>query len=449
MTPTRRKLPKWKIAAYSTALLLGIGSIAVYRFLNPPDSPDKDPDNSSFNLTKTVIEAGMRDMDKAFLSPDASTVLIDRGRQNPDASETRWLEVRDVASFRTLATIPLATLPATPLKMESVSPAVHFCNGGKSILVYEGAYTFSIIDARAYTQKASITVPVTTYRSAESPLYVDKPAVVLASSCAANAPVAAVELLFGPFGTGVTEAFDLDTGKQIAEIGADVAFGSLMNIDISPAGASAAILVERFQAGVLKSTYEALPHHYDLVILDLKTRTVRSRIRSDMDGSHVAFVGEDEVAVAGGGEADTPEKTSGSAQKKPGREVPNIELFDIHTGAISHRFGDPRDGARTFVAASSDGRLLLGYTGKEWMYWERTAGYLQIAQARFTIWDRHTGKMMAQSPGLQVFTTDYKMLDNSHTISWRPTLDFSQQGNAVLVSWPGFSTKRLEVFTMK
>ena len=431
------------------ALFLGIGLIAVYRFLNPPAPPDKDPDNSSFNLTKTVIKAGMRDMDKASLSPDGSTVLIDRGRQNPDASETRWLEVRDVASFRTLATIPLAALPTTPLKLESVSQAIHFCNGGKSILVYQGDYTFSIIDARAYTQKASITLPETSERSAESPLYVDKPAVVLASSCAANAPVAAVELVFGPFGTGVTKVFDLDTGKQIAEIGADVAFGNLMNIDVSPAGASAAILVEKFHAGVLKSNYEALPHNYNLVILDLKSRTVRSRILSDMDNSHVAFAGEDEVAVAGGGDADTQEKTRDSAQKKPGIEAPYIELFDIHTGAVSHRFGDPRDGARAFVAASSDGRLLLGYTGKEWMHREGAASYLQIAKARFTIWDRQTGKMVAQSPGLQVFTTDYQMLDNSHTISWRPTLDYSQQGNAVLVSWPGFWTKRLEVFTIK
>jgi hypothetical protein len=63
--------------------------------------------------------------------------------------------------------------------------------------------------------------------------------------------------------------------------------------------------------------------------------------------------------------------------------------------------------------------------------------------------DRQTGKVMAQSSGLQVFTTDYQMLDRSHTISWRPSIDYSQQGNAVLVNWPGFSTKCLEVFAMK
>ena len=443
MKPARLQLTKWKIAAFSIAVLLGIGVIAVYRFLNSPDPPDQDPDHSSFNLTKKVIQAGMLDLDKASLSPDGSTLLIDRGRQNPNAPETRWLEVRDVASFRTLAMIPLVTPPTTPLKMESVSQGVHFCNGGKSILVQEGDTTFSIIDARAYTQKASITLPVTIDRSAERPLYVDKPAVVLGSSCAANAPVAAVELLFGPFGTGVTKVFDLDTGKPIAEIAADVAFGNLMNLDVSPAGASAAILVERFQAGVLKPAYEALPHDYDLVILDLKTRTVRRKILSGMDGAHAAFAGEDEVAVAGSGEGDAPQAAALTPEK------PVIELFDIHTGAVSGRFGDPADGARTVVAASSDGHWLLGYTGKEWMYREGAGAYLQIGRARFTIWDRQTGKVMAQSPGLQVFTTDYQMLDRSHSIGWRPTIDYSQQGNAVLVSWPGFSTKRLEIFTIK
>jgi hypothetical protein len=248
MKPSRLKLPKWKIAAFSIAVLLGVGVIVLYQFLKDP--PDEDPDNSSYNLNKTVIEAGMRGLDSASLSPNGSTVLIDRRTQNPDLSETRWLEVRDVASSRIVATIPLPMIPATPPKVKSVSPVVHFCNGGKRILVYDGDHTFSIIDGRTYTQKASITLAVTIDRSAENPLD-GGPYFVLASSCAANAPVAAVELLFGSFGTGVTKVFDLDTGKQMAEIAADVAFGQLRNIDVSASGASAAILVERIPTGML------------------------------------------------------------------------------------------------------------------------------------------------------------------------------------------------------
>jgi len=163
-----------------------------------------------------------------------------------------------------------------------------------------------------------------------------------------------------------------------------------------------------------------------------------------MDGLHAAFAGEDQVAVVDSGDGDARQDTTERAQRKP-----VIELFDIQRGAASESFGDPAEGARAVVQASSDGRVLLGYTGKEWIYREGADGYLQIARARFTIWDRQTGKVMAQSPGLQVFTTDYKMLDHAHTISWRPSIDYSQQGNAVLISWPGFSTKRLEVFTIK
>lgn len=437
MNPAAYKLPKRKIAAFSLALLLGMGLIAVYRFLNPPDPRDEDPDNFSYNLDKTVIQAGMRDLDKASLSPDGSAVLIDRREIKQDLSETHWLEFHDVASFRTLATIPLPTVPLPPPsrpKMELVSKAVHFCNGGKIILVYEGGYSLSIIDARTYTQKASITLTVTINRSAQNPLADDNPTVVLACSCAANAPVAAVELVFGPFGTGVTKVFDLDNGQQVSEIATDV-FGYPRNIDISPSGASAAILVARFQPGDLRRPDDAAKYSADLAILDMNTRSLRRRILTGLDGSHVAFAGEDEVAVASGGE--------GNEEKQV------IELFDVRSGAVSQRFGDPADGARAFVAASADGRSLLGYTGKEWMYREGMGSYLQINRAHFTIWDRRTGKVMAQSPGLQVFKADYKMLDNSHTISTRPTMDYSQQGNAVLVSWPGFSTKRLEVFTVK
>ena len=440
------KLPRWKIATFSLAVLLGIGAIGAYRFLNPSDPPDEDPDNSSYNLTKTVIAAGMRDMDKASLSPDGSSVLIDRRETKQDLSETRWLEVHDTRSFRTLATIPLPAIPppspSMPPKVEFTSQAVHYCNGGKSILVYESGFTFSVIDARTYTQKNSITLPVTIDRSEDNPLYVDKPAVVLASSCAANAPIAAVELVFGPFGTGVTKVLDLENGTQISEFAADV-FGYPVNIDVSPSGASAAILVARFQLGDLKPSYDMGRYNSDLTLLDLNTHSVRRRTLSGMDGARVAFAGEDAVAVAARDEENAGPQSRDLPQAKP-----DIALFDIRTGLVSQRFADPVNGARAFVAASSDGRLLLGYTGKEWMYREGGGSFRQTERARFTIWDRQTGKMMAQSPGLQVFKTDYKMLDSSHFIDWRPTIEYSRQGNAVLVSWPGFWTKRIEVFAI-
>jgi len=447
VNPAHPKLPRWKIAGFSLAVLLCIGAIGGYRFLNPTDPPDQDPDDSSYNLTKTVLPAGMRDMDKAVLSPDGSKVLIDRRETKQDLSETRSLEFHDVTTaFRTLATLPLPNVPPPlPARAETrfVSKAIHFCDGGKSILAYEGGYKFSIIDARTYTQKASITVTVTINRSAENPLNDNNPPVVLASACAANAPVAAVELAFGPSGTGVTKIFDLDTGKQVSEIAADVV-GYPINIDVSPSGASAAILFVRFQPVDLRPPYDAAKYNADLAILDLNTRSLRSRILSGIIGSHVAFAGEDQVAVAGSGEAVAGRETADHSQQKP-----VIELFDIHNGSVAQRFGDPADGSRAFVAASSDGRFLLGYTGKEWMYREGMASYLQIDRARFSIWDRQTGKIMAQSPGLQVFTVAYKPVDFSHTIGNRPTLDYSQKGNAVLVSWPGLWTKRLEVFTVK
>jgi hypothetical protein len=447
-----REHSRWKIAVLALAVVLCVAAIGGHRFLNPTGPADADPDNSSFNLTKAVIAAAMREQDKAFLSPDGSKVLIDRRETKQDLSETRLLEVRDAATFQTLGTIPLPPVPppppSMPPKMQLVSNAVHFCDGGKSILVYESGYTFSVIDARTYAQTASITVLVTSNHSTDNQLYVDKPDVILASSCAANAQIAVVELVFGPFGTGVTKIFDLDTGKQISEIAADV-LGYPVNIDVSPSGASAAILVKNFQSGDLKPPYDTSKYNTDLTILDLNTRSVSRRILSGMEGLRVVFAGENEVAVAGSGEPDSRQGTSGHAQEKSDAQLSEIRLFDIRTGTVSQRFGDPSDGARAFVASSSDGRFLLGYTGKEWMYREGPMSYLQIDRARFTIWDRQTGKVVGQSPGLEVFKSDYQMLNNSHTVGARPTFDYSQQGNAVLVSWPGFATKRLEVFTVK
>lgn len=437
----------WRISFYSLVtlviILLGLSAITVLRIGRVFPFEDKDPDNSSYNLNKEVIDAGMANMSAASPSPDGTLVLINKETDGINAPATRRLEVRDVASSRLRATIPLPIRPMTvtspfEAEMESVYNPIQFCNRGKYILVYVGGATFSILDASTYAQNASITLPLTIDRSAENPLVGSnmKPDVAIASSCAANAPVAAIELHFGCFGTGVTKVFNMDSGAQTGEISEDVAFGRLMNLDVSPSGGRAAILVERIPAGILTKTYSALEHNYDLVILDLKQGSVSRRILTGMDGRHVAFAGDDEVAVAD------------NAMEYASQEKPVIQLFDIHTGAVSQCFRDPADGAQAMVAASSDGRLLFSYTGKESIYRESGTGYLQIARARFTIWERKTGKIIAQSPGLQVFKTDYKIADDTHTISERPTMQYSQKGNAVVVSWPGW-TERIEVFTVK
>jgi hypothetical protein len=67
---------------------------------------------------------------------------------------------------------------------------------------------------------------------------------------------------------------------------------------------------------------------------------------------------------------------------------------------------------------------------------------LQIANARFIIWDRETGKPIAKSPTLHIDKIatqpfDFSLLSLKN--GTRPKLRFSQSRNSVLVMHPGFS----------
>jgi hypothetical protein len=238
--------PALKVAVFSplslVIVLIGIGTVTVLRIGRIFPFEDRDPNNSSYNMNKRIIDLGMANRGFASLSPDGSLVLIERGTGSVPGPAAHWLEIRDVASSQIRANVPLPIMPMSftsrfEAKLESVYSPVQFCDHGKYILVYDGGVTFSILNAGTYAQKASITLQLAVDRSAEDPLETGiRPDVVLSSSCAADAAVAAVELDFGPFGTGVTKVFDLESGEQTGEIPGDVAFGRLMNIDVSPSG---------------------------------------------------------------------------------------------------------------------------------------------------------------------------------------------------------------------
>jgi hypothetical protein len=96
----------------------------------------------------------------------------------------------------------------------------------------------------------------------------------------------------------------------------------------------------------------------------------------------------------------------------------------------------------------------MAYTGKENFCEKCAAQYkynLQIEDARFTLWDMQSHKPIAHSSSLLVTKSAPQLLDflSLHPKEcYRPTLQLSQSGNAVLVSHPGWSAP-LEVFTRR
>jgi hypothetical protein len=389
---------------------------------------------ASTKLRKTEIAPFTRNLDTAAISPDGSLVAILRTTEGGSVDHIdgplmpgmslhtvftfeNQLEVRDVATSALRTTVALPTV-REPESMSGFSFLFHshiqYCDHGKYLLAYGEGGTFFVLDGDTYEQKFTIVFdkdkyPVGVKRERGSVL------VVTASACSANANIAAIELLFGPYGTGVTKVFDLDTGKQIEDITEDISPGRLMNIDVSPSGASAVIAVER------PSVDKPPAKNDDLVILDLQSGAVSRRILTGIDLLQAVFVGESSVATASGDGVILKAK-------------PSVLLFDIHSGAVTNRVADPENGANGEVAASADGRFLLAYTGKEnhceHCQNEEHRGQLQIEDARFTIWDLSTGNVVVRSPHIPVAHGGTL----SFTTYWRPVFQISQSGNAVLVT---------------
>lgn len=202
---------------------------------------------ASSKIRKTEIAPVARDLDTAAISPDGSLVAILRTTEggsvdhiegplkpgmslNPVVKYENRLEVRDVATSTVRAIVSLSTL-AAPDADSGFSFLFHshilYCDRGKYIVAYGGLGTFFVLDGQTYAQKCTIPFEKDKYPKGLKRGR-GRVSIALASACSANANVVAFELFSGPYGTGVTKVFDLDTGKQIEDIAEDISPGRLL-----------------------------------------------------------------------------------------------------------------------------------------------------------------------------------------------------------------------------
>jgi hypothetical protein len=296
---------------------------------------------------------------------------------------------------------------------------LHVCDHGKYLLAYIDNGQFLVLDGKTYQTQSEIAFRLPTMSSGEE--------VVLNSACAASAGTAVFELVHAPSPNAAIRVFELAGGRQVAAIDTAIAPGRATNIDVSPSGTFAAIVApsEDQEAGSVRGD--------DLQIVDLQTHVVTRHVHTDMVQAQAVFVNDSEIALA-----------SGDANLGPSDTVLNV--FDIRTGGLVRRLTAEGAMVRAPIAASADGRSVMGYTANESL----TENALQIKNAHFTIWDRETGKVIAQSPELYISKTSTKPLDLNpwSTKNYvRPEMSFSPSGNAVVVT--GYLAEPTDVYTLK
>jgi hypothetical protein len=247
-------------------------------------------------------------------------------------------------------------------------------------------------------------------------------------SCAANSPIVAF-FIYRTGGRGDIRIFNLDTGAQVPGFDDLPMQDSVLGVAVSPLGSSMAIFRDANDAQFNPGGY----YDHVVTIVDLKAKRVAGTMKlvSDTDRSTnpIWYAGESTVAV----ELLSRAKDF-SMQNDWFRG--SIHFFDVGSGSQVQVIADPDVDDFSLWGMSADGRTMLTYTGMS-----HNKGYEQqvVTDARFTLWNRETGKQIAQSPSLKVV---------HHTCQWLvigigsctpfdevPELKMSQNGNAVVASW--------------
>jgi hypothetical protein len=118
-----------------------------------------------------------------------------------------------------------------------------------------------------------------------------------------------------------------------------------------------------------------------------------------------------------------------------------VHFFDVGTGDDVQTIADPQADDFFLWGMSADGRTMLAYTGRSYICTScnKGTGQKKIEDARFTLWNRQTGKPIAQSPSLTIVHHEcpwYRFTIGSCTsFDETPVLAMSQSGNAVIASF--------------
>lgn len=379
-------------------------------------------------------------VDAVAISADGTLMAIlhqqDMSQQGPFI-----VDVRDVQSGQQVSrlTMPLAAIERNKMSYD-MSPKLRFCDGGKYLVAFSSPGQLYIADTRTFTLRDPINFyDLRLTPGGEGPNSVSGPIPEGPAQfdCAASGGVFVLGFSFGD--ATAIKLFNLDTGKELTDLGGmfkGLFFKGLSQayqgdgLAISPDGSKVAFGV--WQWG------EVGGFAVDVVTRErgqlLKTLFLGDNFRSE---HMLAFAGEGTVII---GEPECDGDVKCDLRSLPRNR--KLRLWDFGTTGAVRNLGQPfHETYRTF-GASADGSVVFAYTGDEsyCRLCNSNNGELKIHNARFTVWDRASRKVVARSPSLRV---------ENHPCPWLifmgsctsyqqvPEMQMSANGKSILAFWPG------------
>jgi hypothetical protein len=362
----------------------------------------------------------------AAISPDGTQVAMIRV-DHPGAQPADVIEVRDVGQGRDVADFPLPGVNPTQGKTQFyLNRKLSYCDAGKYLLAVTGLDTLEVIDAHSFTVHASFAL--SGFHLTDSRAFTDLHFLPLVQNdCAAASPMA-VFGFWGDLGLKSIKLLDLERGVEVADLSERFA-GTYRGdgLAISPDGSKIALATWKYPEGNGVELVDARAG------AALKPHFMGDEFRIK---HQLAFAGGDALLI---GELGC-EPEGICSDLKPTAGGRTLRLWSFAGNGAVKRLGVP--GAENYrsVGASADGSSVFGYTGDENFCGQCNNGHgeIRVNDARFTVWERATGRAIARSPRLRVEQHECPWVHIGSCSEWEqvPELQMSANGKAFLAFWP-------------
>jgi hypothetical protein len=316
---------------------------------------------------------------------------------------------------------------------------LYVCDGGRYLVAYVPPNGLYVTDAQtlavhAHLDLSELNGPQTANAEGQQAReQAELPDGRLTIDCAGASPLAVVAS-GGDLNIHAIKVIDLEKSQsekavEVTDL-AGVASGVYQNdgVAISPDGSRLGVVTYRFDGNGGKL----------LTVMDVRSRrTIRSvALGQGLKVSYdLAFAGNDALVV---GERRCEANGSCDVKLKPsGRK---LRVWDFAGGAELRPLGD--FGAETYASfgAAVDGSAIFSYSGMErYCGWcSEFEGEMRVTDARFTVWDARTGRVVARSPKLRVEEHDCPWFHFSSCGSYDqpPELRMSGDGRSFVGLWP-------------
>jgi hypothetical protein len=371
----------------------------------------------------------------AALSPDGSRVAMtwreQYGRSSTDVHEA--IEIKDVRSDKEIASFTLPRRNWNLGQQSYVDRSLQYCDHGKYLLAFAGPDALMAVDTTSLSIHSGITLGTLPPQPAP-----DQPvrwltflpfSTYVTVDCSTHTPYV-VLATWGDLQASSVKLFDLEKGTEVADLSRTYA-GRYQGggVAISPDGSRAAV-----------ATWSDPNAGGQVEVIDISRA---SRVSTLSLGPRGALLPHDSIAFAGNNAVLIGERKCQDGDNfcdfRPHPRV--IRDWNFSGDHEARELSSPGAYNYQYFSGSADGHVAFSYAGSEsyCTSCNRGMGETKVSDARFRIWNRTSGRIIAESPRLDVekHSCFLVITIGSCTAYERvPELQMSDDGKAVLAFMP-------------